>query len=304
MSERISTLSLVLFTDNKHGRFVMGVVVEQAIGPSPAGLAELTQKAREAWASGNFTRIAARTPLVGELLCRSLDIHAGERVLDIAAGSGNSAISAARRGARVTASDFVPSLLEVAQARAEIEGLPLATAVADAQELPFEDASFDVVLSTFGVMFAPDQQRAADELVRVCRPGGRIGMANWTPNGLLGGFMAITNKHVPPPPAAAGLRRPIEWGTKERVRGLFGDRVSELGTKHRTIDLCADSAGDYVQFNRTWLGPTRTAFAQLDEAGQARLAADLAAELERFNRATDGTLVAEGEYLEVVAVRR
>jgi ubiquinone/menaquinone biosynthesis C-methylase UbiE len=242
--------------------------------------------------------------LVGEVLCRSLDVHPGERVLDVAAGSGNTAISAARRGARVTASDFVASLLEVAQTRAEIEALPLATAVADAQELPFEDASFDVVLSTFGAMFGADQQRAADELVRVCRSGGRIGMANWTPEGLIGGYMAVSNRHVPPPPAAAGLRRPIEWGTEQRLRELFGERVSEISTARRAVDLCADSAAEYVEFNRIWLGPTRTAFAQLDDEGQARFAADLAAELERFNRATDGTLVAEAEYLEIVAVRK
>ncbi|MGH7720084.1 MAG: class I SAM-dependent methyltransferase [Gemmatimonadaceae bacterium] len=233
-----------------------------------------------------------------------MNVHSGERVLDVAAGSGNAAISAARRGARATATDFVGSLLEIAQARAEIEGLALATAEADAQDLPFEDASFDVVLSTFGAMFAPDQQRAADELVRVCRSGGRIGMANWAPGGLMCRNNVVLYKHVPPPPAAANLRRPIEWGNEERLRELFGDRVSELRTERRSIDLCADSADDLVEFNRTWFGPTRTAFAQLDEDGQARLAADLAAELERFNRATDGSLVAEAEYVEVVAVRK
>jgi SAM-dependent methyltransferase len=284
----------------------MGVetVVGQASKLPAETLTQLTEGARAVWASGDFARIGARTVLVGEVLCRSLDIHPGERVLDVAAGSGNSAISAARRGARVTASDFVPSLLEVAQARAELEGLQLATAVADAQKLPFEDASFDVVFSTFGAMFAPDQQRTADELARVCRPGGRIGMANWTPGGLIGGYMAVSSRHVPPPPAAAGLRRPIEWGTEQRLRELFGERVSRLRSERRSIDLCADSAAEYVEFNRTWLGPTRTAFAQLDEHGRARFAADLAAELERFNRATDGTLVAAAEYLEVVAVRK
>lgn len=282
---------------------VQTVVGQAAVLPAER-LTQLTEVARAVWASGDFARIGARTVLVGEVLCRSLDIHPGERVLDVAAGSGNTAISAARRGARVTASDFLASLLEVAQARAEIEALPLATAVADAQELPFEDASFDVVLSTFGAMFAPDQQRAADELVRVCRSGGRIGMANWTPEGLIGGYMAVSNLHVPPPPAAAGLRRPIEWGTEQRLRELFGERVSDVSTARRAVDLCADSAAEYVEFNRIWLGPTRTAFAQLDKEGQARFAADLAAELERFNRATDGTLVAEAEYLEVVAVRK
>ncbi len=259
--------------------------------------------ARTMWSTGDFARVAARLVLVGEVLCRSVDVHAGERVLDVAAGSGNAAISAARRNARVTASDFVESLLEAAQTRAQVEGLSLATAVADTQVLPFEDGSFDVVLSTFGAMFAPNQERAADELVRVCRPGGRIGLANWVPDGLMAANQAIIQKHVPPPGPVAALRRPVEWGHEARIHELFDDHVRDLRTEHRTIELCAGSAAELVEFNRTWFGPTRTAFARLDETGQASLAADLAAALERFNRAADGTLVAEAEYLEVVAVK-
>ena len=265
--------------------------------------ARLRERARTAWSSGDFARVGARMVLVGELLCRMVEIHAGERVLDVAAGSGNAAISAARRGASVTASDFVEPLLEVAQARAQIEGLHLATAVADAQELPFADGSFDVVLSTFGVMFAPDQQRAADELLRVCRPGGRIGLANWVPDGLMARNMATVQRHVPQRPDAAGMRRPVEWGDDVRVRELLGAQVRELHCERRTIEMCARSAEELVEFNRTWFGPVRTAFAQLDEAGQERLARDLASSFEDFNRATDGTLVAEAEYLEIVAVR-
>ena len=265
--------------------------------------ARVHDRARAVWSSGDFSRVGARLVLVGELLCRSLEVHAGERVLDVAAGSGNAAISAARRGASVTASDFVEPLLEVAQARAELDGLHLATAVADAQALPFEDGSFDVVLSTFGVMFAPDQQRAADELLRVCRPGGRIGLANWVPNGLMARNVASVQKHVPAPPAAVGMRRPVEWGDEARVRELLGADVGELRCERRTIDMCARSAEEMVDFNRTWFGPVRTAFAQVDEAGQERLARDLVSSFEDFNRATDGTLVAEAEYLEVVAVR-
>ncbi len=265
--------------------------------------ARFADRARAMWSTGDFARVGARLVLVGELLCRSVDVHAGEHVLDVAAGSGNAAISAARRGARVTASDFVESLLEVAQRRAEVEGLSLATTVADAQALPFEDESFDVVLSTFGAMFAPDQQRAAGELLRVCRPAGRIGLANWVPGGLMARNQAIVQKHVPPPPMAADMRRPIEWGDGARLQELFGDRVRELRTEPRTIELCAGSAGELVEFNRTWFGPVRAAFAQLDQEGQAQLRGDLTAEFERFNRATDGTLVAEAEYLEVVAVK-
>jgi SAM-dependent methyltransferase len=272
--------------------------------PTADLLAQMTERTRTVWASGNFARIGARVVVVGELLCQSLDVHPDERVLDVAAGSGNAALSAARRGARVTASDFVDALLEVAQTRAEIEGLALATAVADAQQLPFETEAFDVVLSTFGAMFAPSQERTADELLRVCRPGGRIGMANWVPGGLMARMQRVTQDHVPPPPAAAGLRSPIEWGSEARLRELFGERIGELRVQRRSVDVCASSAAEYVQFNRVWLGPTRAAFAQLDAEGQARLAADLAAELERVNRATDGTLVATAEYLEVVAVKR
>ncbi len=271
--------------------------------PIAAEIAEVTKRNQAMWSAGDFARVGARLVLVGELLCRSVDVHAGERVLDVASGSGNTAIAAARRGAHVTASDFVQPLMEVARARAELEGLSLATAVADAQQLPFENESFDVVLSTFGSMFAPNQQRAGDELLRVCRPGGRIGMANWVPDGLMARNMATVTKHASVPPAAAGIRRPVEWGVEARVRELLGDSVSELRTERRTIDMCAGSAAELVEFNRTWFGPVRTAFARLDEAGQKRLRADLEASFEHFNRATDGTLVAEAEYLEVVAVR-
>jgi SAM-dependent methyltransferase len=270
---------------------------------SESAEARLRNRAHLIWSSGDFARVGARTVLVGELLCRSVEIHAGEHVLDVAAGSGNAAISAARRGASVTASDFVEELLDAAQARAQVEGLQLATAVADAQELPFDDGSFDVVLSTFGVMFAPDQQRAANELLRVCRPGGRIGLANWVPDGLMARNNAVVQQHVPPPPGAPMMRRPVEWGEETRVRELLGAQVRELRCARRTIEMCARSAMAMVEFNRTWFGPVRAAFGALDEAGQERLAHDMAASLERFNRATDGTLMAEAEYLEVVAVK-
>jgi 2-polyprenyl-3-methyl-5-hydroxy-6-metoxy-1,4-benzoquinol methylase len=199
----------------------------------------LRERARAVWSAGDFARVGARMVLVGELLCRTVGIHAGEHVLDVAAGSGNAAIAAARRGASVTASDFVEALLEAAQARARVDGLQLATAVADAQELPFEDRSFDVVLSTFGVMFAPDQERAAAELLRVCRPGGRIGLASWVPTGLMARNMATVAKHVPLSTAAARMRRPVEWGDENRIRELLGSHVRELHFERRTIEMCA-----------------------------------------------------------------
>jgi len=255
---------------------------------------------QQVWADGDFAKVGAAQVIVGERLARAVDVHPGERVLDIAAGPGNAALAAARRGADVTATDFVEPLLAVAARRAEVEGLPLRTQVADAERLPFADAEFDVVLSTFGVIFAADQQRAADELLRVCRPGGRIGLTCWTPTGLIGSNQQVVGRYLPPPPGAA---RPLAWGTPERVRDLLGDRVSGLTFRLRETDMCGASAAERVEFNRTYMGPTRAAFARLDPATQEKLAIDLAADLERFNRATDGTLVAAAEYLEVVAVR-
>lgn len=277
-------------------------LVEQPRGGSAESFAEAGEKARATWAD-DLARVGVRHVIVGELLCQEVDVHAGERVLDVAAGSGNAALAAARRGARVTASDIAEAPLELARRRADVEGLALQTEVADAQALPFENASFDVVLSTFGAMFAPDQQRVADELTRVCRPGGRIGLANWTPQGLVGSSLGIVHRHVPPPPAAAGLRSPLEWGTAARLRQLLVDRVVGLRTRQRATDVCVASAADLVAVNRACRGPTRAAFAQLDQPGQARLATDLATDLERFNRARDGTFAAAAEYLEAVAVR-
>jgi len=279
----------------------MHSVVEQPDGQAAPNFVQLTDRARQLWASGDFAKVGVAHVIVGELLCRAVDVHPGERVLDVAAGSGNTALAAARRGAAVTASDFVESLLDVAQGRAETEGLAIETRLADAQALPFEDASFDVVVSTFGAMFAPDQQRAADEMLRVCRPGGRIGLASWTPASLVCSQHVTLARYVPPP--VEGLRSPVEWGTVPRLRELFSEGISELQARPRLADLCAPSAEALVAFNRAWLGPFQAAFAQLDEPGRERLAADLATNAERFNRATDGTFVAGSEYLEAVVVR-
>ena len=253
---------------------------------------------QQVWADGDFAKVGAAQVIVGERLALAVDIHPGQRVLDVAAGTGNAALAAARRGAAVIATDFVERLLAVAAQRAEVEGLPLQTRVADAERLPFADGEFDVVLSTFGVMFAADQQRAADELLRVCRPGGRIALTCWTPTGLIGSSQQVTARHLPPP---HGGPRPTAWGTPERVRELLGERVSDIRFRLRHTDLCGTSAAERVEFNRTYMGPTKVAFARLDRPAQEKLAADLTADLERFNRATDGTLVAASEYLEVVA---
>jgi SAM-dependent methyltransferase len=252
------------------------------------------------WSQGDFARAGAEQVIVGELLARAIDIHPGQRVLDVAAGSGNAALAAARRGARVTATDFVPQLLTTAARRAGTEGLELETQEADAQALPFADGEFDVVLSTFGVMFAPDQSRAASELLRVCRPGGRIGLTAWTPDSVMAAIQVIAARYAPPRP---GARSPIEWGTEARVRELLGDGVIDLTAQVLSTDMCGISPAARVEFNRTYVGPTKALFDRLGPDAQQALAAELASCLNRFNRATDGTLVAPADYLQILATR-
>jgi len=268
----------------------------------PDPYAQMTERARIMWSLGDFARAGAEQVLVGELLCRAIDIHPGQRVLDVAAGSGNAALAAARRGARVTAADFVPRLLQAAARRAQAEGLELETREADAQSLPFPDGAFDVVLSTFGVMFAPDQARAAAELLRVCRPGGRIGLTAWTPASVMAATQAIAGRFAPFPPVP-GARSPIEWGTEARVRELLGSGVTELTAQVLSTDMCGISPAGRVEFNRAYVGPTKAVFDRLDPAAQQTLAAELASCLQQFNRAADGTLVAPAEYLQLIATR-
>lgn len=262
--------------------------------------AAVTARQQQMWSEGDFARIGVAAIIVGEQLCEAVDVHPGERVLDVASGSGNTALAAARRFGEVTASDFVPHLLETAARRAEVEKLPLTIEVADAQNLPFPDASFDVVLSTFGAMFAPDQERTAAELARVCRPGGRIGMANWVPDGWTGDLFRATAARVPPPP---GLRPATDWGREERLRELFGGDISELTVARRHVVPRYHSPEQAIEYFRTWFGPTKVAFESLDEEGQAALAADMLGVFVKWNRARDGTLVIDAEYAEVVAVR-
>ena len=261
---------------------------------------QMTERARRVWSQGDFARAGAEQVIVGELLARAIDVHPGQRVLDVAAGSGNAALAAARRGARVTATDFVPQLLQTATRRAGTEGLELETREADAQALPFADGTFDVVLSTFGVMFAPDQSRAAAELLRVCRPGGRIGLTAWTPDSVMAAIQAIAARYAPPRP---GARSPIEWGSEARVRELLGDGVTELTAQVLSTDMCGLTPAARVEFNRAYVGPTKALFDRLAPDARQALAAELASCLDRFNRATDGTLVAPADYLQVIATR-
>jgi ubiquinone/menaquinone biosynthesis C-methylase UbiE len=263
-------------------------------------LGAVKARQRAAWSSGDYAIIGTTLQIVGESLCEAVDLRAGERVLDAACGNGNAALAAARRFAEVTAVDYVPALLERGRARAAADGLAVDFREGDAEALPFADAGFDVVLSTFGVMFTADQERAAAELLRVCRPGGRIGLANWTPEGFIGQLFATIGRHVPPPP---GVRPPPLWGTRARLEELFG-RDGTVSATPRRFAFRYRSPAHWVEVFRTWYGPVLKAFAALDGAGREALEDDLLRLLARFNTAEDGTLVAPGEYLEVVVERR
>jgi ubiquinone/menaquinone biosynthesis C-methylase UbiE len=268
-----------------------------AAGPD---LAAVKARQQGAWASGNYAVVGTTLQIVGERLCEALDLRSGETVLDVAAGNGNATLAAARRWCRVTSTDYVPALLEQGRRRADAEGLSVNFQVADAETLPFDAGSFDVVLSTFGVMFTPDQDKAAGELSRVCRPGGRIGLANWTPDGFIGQLFKTIGQHVPPP---AGLRPPSLWGTVDRLEEMFGDHGTVEATK-RVFVFRYRSAGHWIEVFRTWYGPVHKAFAALSAEGQNQLDKDLTDLIGRFNRATDGTMVVPSDYLEVVVRKR
>lgn len=270
--------------------------------PSPVvDLAAVKNKQHLAWSSGDYAVVGTTLQIVGESLCEALDLHAGEHVLDVAAGNGNATLAAARRWCNVVSTDYVPTLLERGRARASAEGLPVQFEQADAENLQFAESSFDVVLSTFGVMFTPDQDKASAEMARVCKPGGRIGLANWTPTSFIGELFKLMGRYVPP---AAGVKSPALWGTEARLRELFGEQLASIAIERRHFVFRYHSAAHWLEVFRTFYGPMHKAFAALGAAQQEALAADLIALAERFNRATDGTLVAPSEYLEVVIKRK
>ena len=260
-------------------------------------LAAVKGKQQAAWASGDYAVIGTTLQIVGESLCEALDLRAGERVLDVAAGNGNATLAAARRWCDVVSTDYVGALLERAKARAGAEGLAVQFEQADAENLQFGDASFDVVLSTFGVMFTPNQEKAASELARVCRPGGRIGLANWTPSSFVGEIFKTIGRYIPPP---GGVKSPALWGTEEHLRELFGNRIAALQAPSRHFVFRYRSAKHWLDTFRTYYGPMHKAFAALDAEKQASLTEDLLGLAQRMNRAADGALVVPSEYLEVV----
>ena len=257
-------------------------------------------KQQATWASGDYAVIGTTLQIVGETLCEAMDVSAGWRVLDVAAGNGNASLAAARRGCEVTATDYVESLLEGTRARAEAERLPVVIRTADAEALPFEDGAFDAVLSTFGVRFVPDPDRAAAELVRVCRPGGTIGLANWTPGGFVGQMFKVVGAHVPPP---AGVPSPLAWGTEDRLAELLGGECDVTVTS-REFTFRYRSAEEFVDTFRTFYGPVHRAWQALDDAGRAAFRQDLLDLLAQHDRSTTGALSVPSEYAEVVARRR
>jgi SAM-dependent methyltransferase len=259
-------------------------------------IATIKQRQQAAWASGDYAAVGARLYLTSELLCEAVDLRAGQRVLDVACGSGNAALAAARRFCPVVGVDYVPALLERARQRAKAEGLEATFQEGDAEELPFPDASFDVVLSACGAMFAPDQERTAAELLRVCRPGGRIGMVNWVPDGYVGELFRTIGRYLPPPP---GLRPPVLWGSEERLRELFGPEPT-ISAPRRTFLWRFPSAEHQAEFFATFYGPTNKALAALGADRAADLEADMVKVARSFDVSDDDTLVLRQDYLEAV----
>ena len=264
-------------------------------------LVALKTRQQAAWSSGNYAIVGATLQIVGEELCEAMDLRSGSKVLDVAAGNGMASLAAARRWCDVTSTDYVPALLEHGRARAAAEGMRIAFEEADAENLPFDDNSFDTVLSTFGVMFTPNQDRAAAELMRVCRPKGQIGLANWTPEGFIGQVFKTLGKYLPPP---AGARSPALWGTRARLTEMFDAGARSIRAESRLFNFRYRSAEHFLEVFKTFYGPVLKAFAALDPAKQEELHNDLHALIVRMNKSGDSTMVVPSEYLEVVISKR
>jgi ubiquinone/menaquinone biosynthesis C-methylase UbiE len=264
-------------------------------------LTGLKARQQATWAAGDFAIIGTTLQIVGETLCEALDLRAGQRVLDVAAGNGNAALAAARRWCKVTATDYVPALLNRAKERSLAERLPMKFQFADVEDLPFADASFDAVTSTFGAMFTPDHEKPAREMLRVCRPEGKIGLANWTPDGFIGELFRTIGRFIPPP---TGMKSPALWGTEEHIGELFGRDAFAIGTEVIPFTFRYLSDDHWIEVFRTYYGPVLKAFEALDAAKQAALTQDLKALIARFNVAHDGTMVVPADYLQVVILKR
>lgn len=268
--------------------------------PDMPDLSAAKNRQQQAWASGDYAVFGTALNIISELLCEAADLRPGERVLDVATGSGNAALAAARRYCEVIGADYVPALLEKGRERAAVEGLEVDFREGDAEELPFPDASFDVVLSCVGAMFAPDQEKVATELVRVCRPGGRICMANWVPGSFAGELGSLFGRYSPKVP---GLLPPTLWGSEERLQELLGEAAESIKVFPRTFTFRYPSVDYYLKVLQKYLGPTRETFRSLGPEDRERLTRDVVELVGRFNRSGDGTMILPGEYVEVVAVR-
>ncbi len=273
----------------------------QASETAQPDLGAVKVRQQATWSSGDYAVVGTTLQIVGEQLCEALDIRAGQKVLDVAAGNGNASLAAARRWCDVTATDYVPALLGRARERAAADRLQIEFREADAEALPFQDASFDAVVSTFGVMFTPDQDKAAAELIRVCRPGGKVGLANWTPEGFIGQIFKTIGKHLPPP---AGVKSPALWGTSARIHEMFEPEASSIHIESRNFVFRYRSPEHWLQIFKTYYGPMLKAFAAVESSAQAALASDIMAQIERFNRSGDAGMVVPSEYLEIVVTRR
>lgn len=269
-------------------------------GPASPDLSAIKTRQQATWASGDYGHIGVRLQVVGEQLCEAVDLDAGEHVLDVAAGNGNASLAAARRNATVISTDYVPELLEQGRRRADADRLPIAFQVADVEALPFKEASFDVALSVFGSMFAPDQERTAAELLRVVRPGGRIGLASWTPEGFLGDLFRLIARYAPPP---AGVLSPMLWGTEMRMAALFGSGAADIRTTRRLYTFRFATPEHFIETFRTWYGPIHKAFAAQDPERAEAFHADMRELLVAADRGTRGALAIPSEYLEVVIHR-
>lgn len=267
--------------------------------PAHTDFESIKHRQQATWASGDYSVVGTTLQIVGERLCEAIDVRAGERVLDVAAGNGNATLAAARHFADVTSTDYVGALLDRGRERAAAERLTVEFREADAEALPFADGSFDAAISTFGVMFTPNQEKAAAELMRVIRRGGRIGLANWTPDGFIGQLFKTIGRHVTPP---AGINSPALWGTRARLGELFPGQ--ELNVKEQIFSFRYKSPGHWLQVFKTYYGPTHRAFASLDAAKQAALQTEIMALLGRMNRGGEGTLIVPSEYLEVVVTKQ